>query len=257
MKQAGEDHAPCTVTAEYAIKLLRPTPTGWAGASGCQGGGIDERAGDGGRNLERRRQSLRDLPGDICRGQGRPSRISIAVGSQRLVAGQLSFRLRLCWLSTASSQARACATNRIRCPNSVDALDRAAAFSWVHEEFTVSNCSIGHRSCRGGPTGGKGGGARSRRCHRRFADRVSLPPLPALGRPGERWSCFPTFGDPTGPPYSETGPIFVHAEPCQRYANITEYPEPFRDGRVFRAYNSEPRHDRRRSGKRKRSRSGD
>jgi acyl-coenzyme A thioesterase PaaI-like protein len=27
MKQAGEDHAPCTVTAEYAIKLLRPTPT--------------------------------------------------------------------------------------------------------------------------------------------------------------------------------------------------------------------------------------
>ena len=27
MKQAGEDHAPCTVTAEYSIKLLRPTPT--------------------------------------------------------------------------------------------------------------------------------------------------------------------------------------------------------------------------------------
>src|ERR1044071_5802180 len=27
MKKAGEDHAPCTVTAEYAIKLLRPTPT--------------------------------------------------------------------------------------------------------------------------------------------------------------------------------------------------------------------------------------
>ncbi|HEY2614569.1 MAG TPA: PaaI family thioesterase [Chthoniobacterales bacterium] len=27
MKKAGEDHAPCTVTADYAIKLLRPTPT--------------------------------------------------------------------------------------------------------------------------------------------------------------------------------------------------------------------------------------
>ena len=27
MKRANEDHAPCTVTAEYAIKLLRPTPT--------------------------------------------------------------------------------------------------------------------------------------------------------------------------------------------------------------------------------------
>jgi len=27
MKRAGADHPPCTVTAEYAIKLLRPTPT--------------------------------------------------------------------------------------------------------------------------------------------------------------------------------------------------------------------------------------
>jgi acyl-coenzyme A thioesterase PaaI-like protein len=26
MKRAGEDRPPCTVTAEYAIKLLRPTP---------------------------------------------------------------------------------------------------------------------------------------------------------------------------------------------------------------------------------------
>ncbi len=28
MKQAGAEGVPCTVTAEYAIKLLRPTPTG-------------------------------------------------------------------------------------------------------------------------------------------------------------------------------------------------------------------------------------
>jgi len=28
MNKAGEDHPPCTVTADYAIKLLRPTPTG-------------------------------------------------------------------------------------------------------------------------------------------------------------------------------------------------------------------------------------
>jgi acyl-coenzyme A thioesterase PaaI-like protein len=27
MKHAGADHPPCTVTAEYTIKLLRPTPT--------------------------------------------------------------------------------------------------------------------------------------------------------------------------------------------------------------------------------------
>ena len=27
MKESGQDRTPCTVTAEYAIKLLRPTPT--------------------------------------------------------------------------------------------------------------------------------------------------------------------------------------------------------------------------------------
>lgn len=27
MRQAGETHPPCTVTADYAVKLLRPTPT--------------------------------------------------------------------------------------------------------------------------------------------------------------------------------------------------------------------------------------
>jgi acyl-coenzyme A thioesterase PaaI-like protein len=27
MRKAGDDHPPCTVTAEFAVKLLRPTPT--------------------------------------------------------------------------------------------------------------------------------------------------------------------------------------------------------------------------------------
>lgn len=27
MREAGADHPPCTVTAEYSVKLLRPTPT--------------------------------------------------------------------------------------------------------------------------------------------------------------------------------------------------------------------------------------
>lgn len=27
MNQAGEDHPPCTVTADYTVKLRRPTPT--------------------------------------------------------------------------------------------------------------------------------------------------------------------------------------------------------------------------------------
>jgi hypothetical protein len=56
--------------------------------------------------------------------------------------------------------------------------------------------------------------------------------------PGEHVVLFPYAAIPTGLPYSEIGPIFVHAQSCQRYAATTEYPEQFRRGRVFRAYNS-------------------
>jgi len=55
---------------------------------------------------------------------------------------------------------------------------------------------------------------------------------------GERMVLFPFFSIPSGRPYSESGPIFVHEDRCQRYAAITEYPAEFRSGRVFRAYNS-------------------
>ena len=56
-------------------------------------------------------------------------------------------------------------------------------------------------------------------------------------RPGERVILFPFAAIPPGRPYSETGPIFVHAEPCERYAATREFPADFRKGRVFRAYN--------------------
>jgi hypothetical protein len=55
-------------------------------------------------------------------------------------------------------------------------------------------------------------------------------------RPGERVILFPYASIPPGHPYSETGPIFVHAEPCQRYGPTGEYPADFRNGRAFRAY---------------------
>jgi hypothetical protein len=58
-------------------------------------------------------------------------------------------------------------------------------------------------------------------------------------RPGERVILFPYASVPPGHPYSETGPIFVHAEMCDRYAATEEYPADFRKGRVFRAYNAE------------------
>src|SRR2546423_376422 len=49
--------------------------------------------------------------------------------------------------------------------------------------------------------------------------------------PGERIVLFPYTAIPPGYPYSETGPIFVHADACQRYEATNEYPcEFFRDG---------------------------
>jgi hypothetical protein len=56
--------------------------------------------------------------------------------------------------------------------------------------------------------------------------------------PGERVVLFPYNAIPAGHPYSETGPIFVHADGCHQYRATNEYPADFRDGRVFRAYDS-------------------
>ena len=55
---------------------------------------------------------------------------------------------------------------------------------------------------------------------------------------GERVILFPYAPIPPGHPYSESGPIFVHAEPCERYAATHKYPADFRNGRAFRAYNA-------------------
>jgi len=56
---------------------------------------------------------------------------------------------------------------------------------------------------------------------------------------GERMILFPFAAIALGRPYSESGPIFVHAEPCERYATTHEFPQAFRKGRVVRAYNSQ------------------
>ena len=58
-------------------------------------------------------------------------------------------------------------------------------------------------------------------------------------KPGERMILFPYAAIAPGRPYSESGPIFVHAEPCKRYAATREFPAEFRTGRVLRAYNSQ------------------
>jgi hypothetical protein len=57
--------------------------------------------------------------------------------------------------------------------------------------------------------------------------------------PGELLILFPFASVPAGHPYSESGPIFVHAGQCERYRATEEYPADFREGRTVRAYNAE------------------
>src|SRR5437667_6322383 len=59
-----------------------------------------------------------------------------------------------------------------------------------------------------------------------------------FARSGERVILFPYAAIPPDHPYSESGPIFVHAEACQRYAATREFPADLRKGRAVRAYNS-------------------
>ena len=58
-------------------------------------------------------------------------------------------------------------------------------------------------------------------------------------QPGEQVVLFPYASIAHGRPYAESGPIFVHAAPCERYQAIDEFPAAFRQGRVIRAYDRE------------------
>lgn len=58
-------------------------------------------------------------------------------------------------------------------------------------------------------------------------------------KPGDRMVLFPFAAIPAGRPYSESGPIFVHAEQCEPYSKTDEFPADFRNGRSIRAYDSD------------------
>ena len=58
-------------------------------------------------------------------------------------------------------------------------------------------------------------------------------------QPGEQVILFPYQSIQGGRPYAESGPIFVHAGPCERYVATHKYPENFRQHRVLRAYDSD------------------
>ena len=57
--------------------------------------------------------------------------------------------------------------------------------------------------------------------------------------PGERLILFTFAAIAPGRPYSESGPIFVHEDRCERYPATHEYPAEFRQGRAVRAYNAD------------------
>jgi hypothetical protein len=58
-------------------------------------------------------------------------------------------------------------------------------------------------------------------------------------KPGERVILFPYAAIPTGHPYSESGPIFVHEQPYRRCNATDNYPADFGSGRVLRANNQD------------------
>lgn len=57
--------------------------------------------------------------------------------------------------------------------------------------------------------------------------------------PGERVVLFPYASIQAGRPYAESGPVVVHEQRCESYCATTDYPPALRNGRVFRAYDSE------------------
>jgi hypothetical protein len=59
------------------------------------------------------------------------------------------------------------------------------------------------------------------------------------GNLGDRMVLFPFASVAAGRPYSESGPVFVHAAECEQYRETHTFPLHFRNGRVLRAYNAD------------------
>ncbi len=129
MKQAGDDHPPCTVTADYAIKLLRPTPTnGPVFLSAKVVDSSADRATIEG-TLSGGRKSLRDLPRHIRRGERRPSGVSSLVREfERAEARPCG---RTCFRRPVSPGV----VRRIQCPNFVDAGLIEPQLGFRHEDI--------------------------------------------------------------------------------------------------------------------------
>jgi hypothetical protein len=127
----------------------------------------------------------------------------------------------------------------IRCPKSVDARTRslglAACMKTSNFRIVPLATEVAEAARRAAASGARDHAVITADSPAGFPCRHCL----RWARPGERVILFPYASVPSGHPYSETGPIFVHAEPCERYEKTRDYPNEFRNGRVFRAYNAD------------------
>ena len=132
---------------------------------------------------------------------------------------------------------RGCAA-RIRCPNSVDARIGETRLAGVMKtsNFRIVPLAteVAETARHAAASGAPDHVVMTADSPRTYPCRHCL----RWAQPGERVILFPYPAIPHGYPYSESGPIFVHAEACQRYKATDEFPANFRNGRVFRAYNS-------------------
>ena len=108
-----------------------------------------------------------------------------------------------------------------------------------HEEFEVSSGSFTNRSRRKARRTAKQGAPDHKIVTADSPNSYPCRHCLRWAEPGERVVLFPYASIPAGHAYSETGPIFVHEQACERYAATDEYPADFRSGRSIRAYDSD------------------
>jgi Protein of unknown function (DUF1203) len=130
----------------------------------------------------------------------------------------------------------ACPCSRIRCPKCVDAAVVRLPLAEVMNSFKFRIVALSTTVAEAA----RAVAIQKQRDHRVMTVESpnSAPCRHCLkwAKPGERVILFPYDAIAPGRPYSERGPIFIHADPCARYT-AEKYPDEFRQGRVFRAYN--------------------
>jgi len=129
---------------------------------------------------------------------------------------------------------------RIHCPNSVDENRAQDVYAQVMKTSNFRVVPLPTEVAEKARRVAKQGGAPDHRIVKADSPN-SYPCRHCLhwAELGESLVLFPYASIPAGYAYSETGPIFVHEQVCERYAATEEYPAAFRSGRSIRAYDSD------------------